>query len=99
MYMYIKHYVHKNFVNSSSSYILYKQCSSLEILSSRMVYFNARYLKCFPNTDIRLFNANMNTLLTIRFSLLIILQINFRSLFSNIIFNGKQLVITGNKFQ
>ena len=28
MYMYIKHYVDKNSINSSSSYILNKQCSS-----------------------------------------------------------------------
>ena len=32
MYMYIKHYVDKNSIDSSSSYILNKQCSSpLEI--------------------------------------------------------------------
>ena len=37
--MYIKHYVDKNSINSSSSYILNKQCSSpLEIQSSRIVH-------------------------------------------------------------
>ena len=39
MYMYIKHYVDKNSINSSSSYILNKQCSSpLEMQSSRIVH-------------------------------------------------------------
>ena len=45
----------------------------------------------YYNTDLRLFNANLNTLLTIRFSLLITLQINFRSLYSNIMFNCNKL--------
>ena len=49
------------------------------------------YLK---NTDLRLFIANLRTLKTITFSTLIILQINFRSIFSNIIYNGKQIKIT-----
>ena len=64
-----------------------------------ILYLNAIYPKYLPNTDLRLFNANLNNLLTIRFSLLIILQINFRSLFSNLIFNGKQLVKTSNQLQ
>ena len=64
-----------------------------------ILYLNARYLKYLPETDLWLFNANLKTLLTIRFSLLQIHQINFGGLFSNIIFHGKQLVITGNELQ
>ena len=37
--MYIKHYVDKNYINSSSSYIFKKQCSSpLEIQGSHIVH-------------------------------------------------------------
>ena len=38
MYKYMKYYVDKNSINSSSSCILNKQCSSLEIQSSHIVH-------------------------------------------------------------
>ena len=50
MYIYIKHYVDKNSINSSSSYILNKQCSSpLEMQSSRLVHptINTSWLQLF----------------------------------------------------
>ena len=126
----IQHYGDKN---SSSSYILNIQCSSLEIQSSRIVHptintfyitvwykirnttiniwpifiprttfnliFKSKISKVFTTDRSTVFNANLKTLLTITFSLLIILQIHFISLFSNVISNGKQFVMTGNKWQ